>query len=299
MAEKKHILISGSHRSGSTWIGTIIALSSEVNYIYEPFNIGFKRYWAPLRYWFEYVAIDDDPERQKIFLQYMHRFVKGTPKGFISDIAHIKSYGEAKEITKRYISFFTQKRQLLKDPIAVMSIDWLTTNFNLDVILCIRHPAAFAASLKVKNWTFDFQWFGKQTKLINTKLAPYKEQIRKMSANEHNIIDQAILLWNMIHYRILSYQEKQKEWFFIKHEDISRNPVQEFSILYDKLNLTFTEEIANKIRRMSETSETGGLKRNSVENISSWKDKLKTEEIERIKIGTQEIANHYYSQDEW
>ena len=33
------ILVTGSHRSGSTWLGQMIGASDAVGYIHEPFNI--------------------------------------------------------------------------------------------------------------------------------------------------------------------------------------------------------------------------------------------------------------------
>lgn len=38
MNASKPILVTGSHRSGSTWVGNIMATSPSVNYIHEPFN---------------------------------------------------------------------------------------------------------------------------------------------------------------------------------------------------------------------------------------------------------------------
>jgi hypothetical protein len=38
-----NILISGSHRSGSTWTGKVISQSNSVRYVHEPFNIDIER----------------------------------------------------------------------------------------------------------------------------------------------------------------------------------------------------------------------------------------------------------------
>ena len=51
----KPILITGSHRSGSTWVGKTIAFSHDVGYIQEPFNpqVKLSVNSFPLRYWFQ------------------------------------------------------------------------------------------------------------------------------------------------------------------------------------------------------------------------------------------------------
>ena len=42
-------------------------------------------------------------------------------------------------------------RLVIKDPISALSSDWLARNFALEVVVLVRHPAAFAASLKRLN----------------------------------------------------------------------------------------------------------------------------------------------------
>ena len=39
MTNKKPLLLTGSHRSGSTWVGIIMAASPSVGYIHEPLNL--------------------------------------------------------------------------------------------------------------------------------------------------------------------------------------------------------------------------------------------------------------------
>ena len=35
----KPILVTGSHRSGTTWVGKMLAATGSVGYIHEPFNL--------------------------------------------------------------------------------------------------------------------------------------------------------------------------------------------------------------------------------------------------------------------
>ena len=41
------------------------------------------------------------------------------------------------------------------------------------------------------------------------------------------------------------------------------------------------------------------IKIDSIKNLNNWKLRLTKNEIERIKLGTDKIASHYYSDDEW
>ncbi len=40
LGKKKPILITGAHKSGSTWAGKIISTSLKVHYVHDFFNIG-------------------------------------------------------------------------------------------------------------------------------------------------------------------------------------------------------------------------------------------------------------------
>ena len=52
------IIISGSPRSGSTWIGRVLSQHPETKYVHEPFNVGIKRDDSPLSLWQEGIQMD-------------------------------------------------------------------------------------------------------------------------------------------------------------------------------------------------------------------------------------------------
>ena len=54
------ILVTGSHLSGTTWVGRMLTYPNAVGYIHEPFNVqdDIRRLngtTAPFRYWFTYL----------------------------------------------------------------------------------------------------------------------------------------------------------------------------------------------------------------------------------------------------
>lgn len=54
------ILVTGSHRSGTTWLGQMLSLSNEAFVVHEPFNPSNARTWfhRPPPRWF--LAVDPD-----------------------------------------------------------------------------------------------------------------------------------------------------------------------------------------------------------------------------------------------
>ena len=72
------------------------------------------------------------------------------------------------------------------------------------------------------------------------------------------------------------------------------------------MRLKFTKKAEQGILKYSqshnpsETSHKGhDIKVDSAKNIFTWKKRLSTDEIKRIKEGTKEISEKFYSEDEW
>ena len=309
MRTPKPILVTGSHRSGTTWVGRMIATSPSVAYIHEPFSInhdpGICK--AQFDYWFTYVCDENEDK--------YYRHIRDTTQLRYNLIGSLKSTRYPTRAIReagKYARFtwyrMSHVRPLIKDPIAVFAAEWISSRFSTDNLVMIRHPGAFAGSLKEKNWTHPFSHFTNQPLLMKHHLQPFEKEIRSFAKEERDIIDQAALLWNLIHYMILKYKKTNPDWIYIRHEDLSRNPVGGFRSVFEKLKLDFSKRTAEAIKRhsfseASTTSQSGiefhDLKRNSVANINTWKARLSGSEIERLRSQVHEISKCFYSEDEW
>jgi hypothetical protein len=307
---KKAILVTGSHRSGSTWVGKMIAQCPSVVYIHEPFNLeigpGVGICSAKFNYWFTYISPENESQ--------VYRAIANTIKfkfNVLEALQAAKSRQEAIKALQDYKRFWKYRlyhyRPLLKDPIALFSAEWLASRFNLDMVVLIRHPAAFAGSLKVKNWTFPFSHFLEQPLLMKDHLSPFAEEIKAYAQKEYDIIDQASLLWKLIHYMIYNYREKHPDWLFLRHEDISKNPISSFENIFKYLNLDFSEKVEKSIKEYSKLEKNDRanlnkdlhLKRDSQSNIWNWQTRLTPSEISRIKKQVEDISRQFYSDEEW
>ncbi len=301
---RKPILVTGSHRSGSTWVGRMIALSPSVAYIHEPFNLRHRPgiCKAKFDFWFTYIC----SENEQIFFNDLNDCVQ-FKFNFKEELKSVSSARDTLRMLRDYLLFTKYRlfptRPVIKDPIAVFSADWLAKNFDMDVILLIRHPAAFVGSLKQANWTHPFDHFLQQPLLMEQHLSKFRSEIIEYSKEEKNIVDQAILLWNIINHMVLNYQINNPGWNILKHEELSKHPVETFSNLYKYLNLDFSKPIQEKILSFSQEDMTSGkfasLMRNSKANIMRWKTRLTNDEIRKIKAKTQEIADRFYTEEDW
>ena len=296
----KPILVTGSHRSGSTWVGDIISQSSDVGYIHEPFSLLHRPGLCDIafRYWFTYIC-DENASQYIDSLSKCFQFKYNLVLDFQKFISIRDKYYSVRDFLTFNYHKIKGDRPLIKDPIAFFSTEWLAKTYNMDVVMLIRHPAAFAGSLKKIQWYHPFDHFLDQPLLMKHYLYKYRTKIEAIYKNSGDIIDHAILLWNIFHDTIIKYTDEHPEWIYKKHEDISMNPESEFKNIFETLGLTFSNKIKTKIINSSSSKQKSILKRDSRSNIWSWKRRLSEEEIERIYEGTNNISKSFYSDEDW
>jgi len=300
------ILVTGLHRSGSTWAGKMLAAAPKVAYIHEPFNILIRLgvNLRPIKYWYPYICEENSEYYESVFdgiIHYKYPLVR--------NIAKIRTVKNVAKIIRDQGYFMLYRiniyRPLIKDPIVFFNAEWLYKKFNMNVLIMIRHPAAFCSSIKIRNWKFDFNILLKQPLLMDKYLCKFKEEIIEYAVNEKNLIDQAILLWNCFYYTTYIYREKYPEWLFVRHEDLSLAPLNQFQSIFEAFGLEFTRKAKAKIQKSSGThnpvEQQAGKEymRNSRENINNWKNRLTENEIELIRMKTFEVSSLFYTEEEW
>lgn len=302
------ILVTGSHRSGSTWLGQMIAASDSVGYIHEPFNIdrgpGMCRTRFP--YWFTYIrpgtdgAVADDFRR---LLDFRYNY--------LAQALTVRSRRDVRVLVRDGGHFLRHRmrhvRPLVKDPMALFSAEWIADTFDAQVVVIVRHPAAFASSLKLDGWTHPFSHFLNQPALIEDYLSSFQEEIAAFAREEHDILDQAALLWRLVHHTIADYQARHPEWCVVRHEDLSRDPIAGFGTLFEALDLSYTEEVQEAVLRSTSRSNPADrdvngrrfLTRDSRANVDNWRHRLTPAEVERVRARVADVSPLFYGDDEW
>ena len=302
------ILVTGAHRTGTTWVGKMLAVSPQLAYISEPLNVlhrpGVMR--TPVPHWYTYISSDNEAE----YLPAFHELLQF----YYHPWAEFRSLHSRKDLLRmgRDWSIFIRgrwlhQRVLLKDPFAVFSIPWFSQRLGCLVIITIRHPAAFASSLVRLGWSFDFSNLLEQPLLMRDYLEPYRAEMEKMTASLQDIIGQASLLWKIVYAVVSQLKYSQIQYQIVRHEDFSRNPVECYRNLYITQGLNFTSQVEKKILNTSNSENPKELSRNKVHtvhldsqaNLSNWKHRLTPEEIQRVRELTAGVADEYYSDQDW
>jgi hypothetical protein len=290
-ASRKPILITGSHRSGSTWLANMLALSEDTLIAHEPFQIDSWAYALDglAKYWFTYAPALPQDAALEAFSKVLKRrarkiFLKNQPQHWIPPLR--------------------RGRLIIKDPIAALSSDWLAKNFDLEVIVLVRHPAAFAASLKRLDWSHPFEHFLRQEMLMQRHLEPYRAEIER---KPEDIVEQAAIIWKCLYDVLFSYLDSNPNWLLRKHEVLSSNPIVELRSLYEALGLKWTTRVEENVVKYTQRGNPVNvpkgtvhqLQRDSAANISRWKEILTEEEIATVYRVTRPISGAYYPDEDW
>ncbi len=300
------ILVTGAHRSGTTWVGKMLAAHTDTAYISEPLNVlhrpGVLR--APVKHWYPYIHKANETDYLPAFLELLDfDYHLG------AELRAIRSRKDFLRMLRDFGIFYLGamhgQRVLIKDPFAVFCAPWFAQRLDCSVVITVRHPAGFASSLKRLDWSFDFRDLLDQPVLMRDYLEEDRAEMEAMQAGD--ILGQAALLWRMIYRVVHEFRAKHPDFIVVRHEDLSRQPREGFRELYGRLGLDFTSAVERTILNSSNSknpSEASKKKVHSVKldsraNIGSWKKRLSPEEITRIRKLTGNVADLYYPDDDW
>jgi hypothetical protein len=303
------ILVTGAHRSGTTWVGKMLCAGGDALYIHEPFNNvrpgGPTWVPKPFPFWF-YAISAEDREYDRLMQNVIDMKYPLLPA-----LAQSRALGHlGRAVRDGALSLLARlrcKRPLLKDPIALFSAEWLAERFGMSVVVVIRHPAAFSASIKRLEWWFKFSNWLEQERLMRGDLAEFAEPIHKYISGKKDLVDQAILMWNCMYSVVNRYRTAHPAWSFVRHEDLASDPLTAYQALFRHCRLTWNAKAEAAIRKFSQNPDARPLsanrptdiRRESQKTISAWKRILAPDEIQRIREGTRTVSALYYDDKDW
>lgn len=300
------ILVTGTHRSGTSWVGKMLAADASTAYISEPLNVLHRPgvFHVKVNHWYQYICAENESDYLPAFQELLE-----FDYNLWDEIRSLRSRRDVLRMGRDFYIFYSAlmrgQRALLKDPFAVFSTPWFAKRLDCKVVIVVRHPAAFASSLKRLNWPFDFQHLLDQPLLMRDQLEPYREEMQSVKPDD--VIGQAALLWKLIYRSVNAARLSQPDFLIVRHEDLSRDLIPGYHALYDSLGLEFSPRV-EKIILNSSSSENPreisrkkvhAVKLDSLANLDNWKKRMTAEEVERVRTITDGISTSYYSDAEW
>jgi hypothetical protein len=284
----------------------MLALAPGVGYIHEPFNprtpAGISS--APFDHYFTVVTAEHEAPylaglRRTLAFDYAWgaelRSVR-SPRDLARAVRDSRDFGRARR---------ADERALVKDPIALLSAEWLAERFGMDVVVLVRHPAGFAASLDRLGWQHSFETFVGERGRVAEILRPYEDEIRAHADDPGDVLAEAALLWRILYGTAAGYRDRHPDWIFLRHEDAGADPAGTFERLYAQLGLELTAAARERIVRASgaenpvEGPSPHVVDLDSAGAVRRWREQLTPEEIELLRESTRDVWPLFYSDEDW
>lgn len=286
----------------------MLCASGETGYVHEPFNPNRSPGWflEPLPYWFMHINRTNGSDHVEA-VQRMTRFRYPT----IGALARSRSARVLAMNVQQAASALRDRlrgrRLLLKDPLALFSTEWLADRFGMWPVVLVRHPASFVSSITRLGWGFDYErnWLA-QPLLMDGLLSGYEERFAGYRGEE-DLVGEGIVVWNAMYDVVSGYRDRHPGWSVLRYEDIAARPVESFRSLYEKLGLSFGRGVEAKIVAHSSAGNAGGastrdrhqIRRDSLAAASAWRLRLTPDEIDRVRVGTEDVWRRFYTDADW
>jgi hypothetical protein len=255
------ILVAGTARSGTTWLGDLIASEIPCRIMFEPFNPDLVPAYRPFNT-FQYLQPGQEyPE----FYAFARKVFTGEIRNSWID---------------RYNELLFPKYRLIKEIRANLALKWLHDNFHqVPMILLMRHPCAVVLSRLELEWATDkdIDKFLSQPDLKNDFLGDYLDFIHSVKTDE----EKHAIIWSITNLVPLK-QFVPDEIKIVFYEDLCTQPEVELPALFASIGHPYTKIHADKINRPSQTTRETSAVVSGTDKIIHWKKRLKSSQIDNI-----------------
>jgi hypothetical protein len=311
-ARQPPLLVTGLPRSGTSWVGKMLEASDEVVYVNEPMNPGHPPGHSPgvldqrVTRQFQYISAEDDEGWARAFTDTLALRYRLGPELR----ANHSSYDLAR--AAKYLTAFTAgrlrgRRAMLDDPFAVLSTGWLVERMGVQAAVLVRDPVSFVGSWRKLGWSMHFHELLEQPALVRDHLEPYVDRMRALVGSP-DWLARTCLLWEMTYDVVDRSFRALPGVSLISYEDLVAEPVTGFERLYETFGLTWSPEAQQRVVAATtggadsaagshRWSLRGGLSRTAYRPMSSetalstFKNRLTPEEIDRVRELTAEVAD--------
>ena len=219
---RRSILVAGTARSGTTWLGDLIASQIPSRILFEPFNPDLVPDYRRFHY-FQYMRPGTENPEFYAFAQ----------KVFTGEIRNrwIDSHNE------RIIS----KIRLVKEIRANLALKWLHDNFpEVPILFIMRHPCAVVLSRMELGWATDrdIEPFLSQPQLVEDYLGPYSDLIRSARSSE----EKHAVIWSVSNLVPLK-QFISEELKVVYYENLCTQPEVELPGIFEAIGYQYSRQL--------------------------------------------------------
>lgn len=303
------VFVTGVIRSGTTFVGKVLSLPLQVDYIHEPFGqwCGMpeldqvpppylrpgtngeqeRRYRALLERLFRYdFTLQTSRYAQDPWLRKVAKRLFGSRGPFYLRLAKLNPFHTA---------------AVIKDPNGRMLTEYLYREFEVKPVIVVRHPVSLTASLRRVGWWPGVREFARQPALIEDFFDGEPDFIGRTWSDP---VLKSAAHWRATYKVLLAQARTYPEWHVVTHEALSADPVGVFQPLYEALDLPWSRRVERKIRTLTEGASAQArdgrvqdFRRNSADIFEMRRDSIPKEERRAIFDVVEDVALQVYSRE--
>ncbi len=306
-ATRAPLLVTGAHRSGTTWVGRMLAASGRMVYINEPLNRDHRPgvFRAAVPYWYLYLHPGNEAPylaafRETLALRY----------GWLRELRALRTPRDGARLVRDGLRWLWGRwrggRPLLKDPFALLSVPWFIERLGVQAVVLVRHPAAVVASWLRLGWVVHPKQLLNQPALWEqSALGPEEHAVLRAAAGTTDRLEWAAALWRALYAAVDRYR-RAVPVIVVRHEDLAHQPLNGFAALYTRLGLAFHPRARRAIARSTRgRGSHTDPRRPHVTALDSraaaraWQRHLTPAQVQRIRSLTEPVAARFYAAHEW
>lgn len=269
--EAPPVLITGLPRCGSSWVGQWLSKAEDVRYRYESLN----PHWVPALEGtlghFRYLRPDE--EGPMSIRNAVDRAFQGGQSA--------KQYARA--LYRGYLSSALRRRGrlVLKDPTACLLAAWLQRRQGCKVIVLVRHPCGFAASIRALDWPIRLERLLKQSELVEDHLEPF---IPVLHASRNDALATLGAFWAAVHH--VFQRQADETWVFKSFEELCLAPEPAFAELGRSIGIHEKAPAPVGAHRR----DPGSTRKDGARAATGWRETLTPSEVKRVLAPVREFG---------
>ena len=268
----KSILVAGTARSGTTWLGDILAAQLNGRIMFEPFHARKVKAFSHYHY-FQYMRPN---EANEDLATYCQRVFSGDIRdGWIDNYVEVRS----------------PQYRIIKEIRANLMLKWIQTHFpQVRQLFIIRHPCAVVLSRLTLNWDTDrdIEPFLSQSKLMKDFLEKKMDIITAATAPE----EKHAVIWCVSN--LIPLQQFQKgELQVLFYENLCTQPEVEISQLFQSMQLDYDDSLLDTLDIPSTTTIQTSAIITGDNRVNSWQNELSSQQIDRVLSIVQAFGLEY------
>jgi len=255
------ILVAGTARSGTTWLGELIASQLRCRIMFEPFNPELVSDFSGFSY-FQYMRPDQEDAE---LLDFVRRVLSG-------QIRH--------PWIDRHVNKLRPDWRLIKEIRACLFLRWIHERFpEVKIFFIIRHPCAVVASRMKLGWSTDgdISHFLAQPALLEDFLAAKLDIIGNAASSE----EKHAIVWcvsNMVALR----QMQDAPMHTVFYENLLLHPRQVIKGLFHTIGQPYNGSVLRHAHRASMTTRRNSAIVEDTNPTGHWRRELSAAQVSRV-----------------